>query len=60
MQLQAVSISFRALMLVAEAYPSTLPLMLHIFAINMQVPDRTIKVACLILDSVVFFEGGVI
>ena len=44
MRLQSLSISFRALMLVAEANPSTLPLMLHIFTVNMQVPDRSIKV----------------
>ena len=44
MQLQELSINYRAMMLVAEAYPSSLPLMLHIFAVNMQVPERTIKV----------------
>lgn len=44
MRLQSISISFRALMLIAEAYPTTLPLMLHILVVNMRVPDRSIKV----------------
>ena len=48
MQLQELSINYRAMMLVAEAYPSSLPLMLHIFAVNMQVPERTIKVLGLV------------
>ncbi len=39
-----LTINARAMMLVAEAYPSTLPLMLHIFAMNMQLPERLIKV----------------
>jgi hypothetical protein len=44
MRAQEISISFRSLMLIAEVYPTVLPLVLHILAVNMRVPDRAVKV----------------
>ena len=45
MRAQEISISFRALMFIAEVQPTALPLVLHILAVNMRVPDRAIKVS---------------
>jgi hypothetical protein len=57
--LQQLSINFRAIMLMAEVYPSALPLLLHILAVNIKVPERTVKVGvlsllCLILPDFSF------